>query len=339
MRISLLDNGIIGNDGYVGFQVTGFKKGNVILAAYNNEEKDQILWTWHLWFTDKPADVRSGNYTKMDRFLGATFAPNCANKPITWGEGEKQATLGFYYQWGRKDPLIGPPSYNSDDDNTATTSSETVASSGWWKKGNNGEWRYYETIPAKDKASIPEVVKDPTAFYRSTSWQAATTSQWFPESFADGYTNVALWGYAVADYSIQGQTFSKTMHDPCPPGYRTPFHFSWRYNSQYKYAEGDEGEATTTLTSDETGYDSNGIVTNKEPYFEKMWFPFAGYRDPLTGGYKEVGTTGYMNTGMPMGRYNTRTFWYNNNYTGQHADSGNNGYGSAYGMMVRCMKE
>lgn len=339
MRISLLDNGIIGNDGYVGFQVTGFKKGNVILAAYNNEEKDQILWTWHLWFTDKPADVRSGNYTKMDRFLGATFAPNCANKPITWGEGEKQATLGFYYQWGRKDPLIGPPNYNSGNDNTATTSSETVASSGWWKKENDGKWHYYVSIPAKDKASIPDVVKDPTAFYRSTSRQAATTSQWFPESFADGYTNVALWGYAVADYSINGQTFSKTMHDPCPPGYRTPFHFSWRYNSQYKYAEGDEGEATTTLTNAEKGYDNNGIVTNKEPYFEKMWFPFAGYRNPLTGGYQEVGTTGYMNTGMPMGRYNTRTFWYNNNYTGQHADSGNNGYGSAYGMMVRCMKE
>lgn len=337
--ISLLDNGIIGNDGYVGFQVSGFKKGNLILAAYNNEEKTQILWTWHLWFTDKPADIRSGNYTKMDRFLGATFAPDCETQPISWGEGQKQATLGFYYQWGRKDPLVGPPGFSIGSDNDATSSSTSVASSGWWKKENDGKWRYYETIPAKDKAPITEVAKDPTAFYRSTSRQAATTSQWFPESFADGYTNVALWGYAVADYSIQGQTFSKTMHDPCPPGYRTPFHFSWRYNSQYKYAEGDAGEAITALTANETGYDSNGIVTNKEPYFEKMWFPFAGYRDPLTGGYKEVGTTGYMNTGMPMGRYNTRTFWYNSSYSGQHADSGNNGYGSAYGMMVRCMKE
>jgi hypothetical protein len=138
----------------------------------------------------------------------------------------------------------------------------------------------------------------------------------------------------VADYSIKGQTFSKTMHDPCPPGYRTPFHFSWRYSATEKYAEGDDGSATTSLGSAETGFSSGGIVTNKT-HFHKMWFPFCGYRDPQTGECEEVGATGYMNTGMPMGQYNTRTFWYNRIYSGQH----DGGYGSAYGMMVRCMKE
>lgn len=337
MCLSLLDNGVISSDGYASFQVTGFSKGNAILAAY--DEIGNILWTWHIWFTDKPLDKISGNYTKQDRFLGATYAPTIPESgTIEWPAGAQQATLGFYYQWGRKDPIIGPPGYttsigSSGTDNTATASSERVSSSGWWKNEEDG-WHYYLSVPVESSASIPDVVKNPIAFYRSTTKQGATSSQWFPQSFADGYTNVALWGYAVADYSIEGQTFSKTMHDPCPPGYRTPFHFSWRYNSTYKYAEGDLGEARTTLTAAETGFSGWGIVTNKN-YFEKMWYPFVGYRDPLTGGYVEVGTTGYMNTGMPMGQYNTRTFWYNSTYTGQHAG----GYGSAYGMMVRCMKE
>ena len=336
--LSLLDNGQICEDGYASFRISGFSKGNVVLAAYDG---NTILWTWHIWLTDKPEDKISGNYTKMDRFLGATFAPEFPNgslpttpSSINWGYGEQQATLGFYYQWGRKDPLIGPPPPDDDDDDNENSSSgATVASSGWWEKTANG-WNYRTTIDVKAKASIPDVVQDPTAFYKSTSTQGATSSQWFPDSFADSYTNVALWGYAVADYSKEGQTFSKTMHDPCPPGYRTPFHFSWRYDSNYKYAEGDLGEQTTTLTSNEKNWGGGGIVTNKN-HFENMWFPFAGYRDPLTGACVNVGSHGYMNTGMPMGQYNTRSFWYNEDQTGQYAGQ----HGSAYGKMVRCMKE
>ncbi len=340
MCIKLIDDGIITNDGYVAFQVKDFKKGNAILAAYDNA--DNILWTWHIWLTDMPKDKISGNYTKMDRFLGATYAPiipNITGQQIVWPDGGKQATLGFYYQWGKKDPIIGPPAVDSGTDNS---NGNTVASSGWWLKDKTtGKWQYLKTIRVESAASIPDVVKDPTAFYKSTTDQGQNTSQWFPASFADGYTNVALWGYAVADYSAIGQTFSKTMHDPCPPGYRTPFHFSWRYNASEKYAEGDDGEAITELTTAETRFSGGGFVTNKT-HFEKMWFPYAGYRNPLTGAYTNVGTNGYMNTGMPMGQYNTRSFWYGQYEnrgtkwgTGQYAGQ----HGSAYGKMVRCIKE
>ena len=337
--ISLLDNGVICEDGFVSFQISNFKEGNAVLAAY--DEYDEILWSWHIWLTDKPEDKISGNYTKMDRFLGATYAPVLEGQPsqIEWGTNDtekintRQATFGFYYQWGKKDPIIGPPAINSGNEN-ATTNNTSVNSAGWWKKVGN-KWTYRKKIDVKGQTSVKDVVKDPTAFYKSTTTDSQQSSQWFPANFADAYTNVAMWGYAVADYSLQGQTFSKTMHDPCPPGYRTPFHFSWRYDGTYKYAEGDAGEATTSLSNSENGWDSYGIVTNKEPYFEKMWFPFAGYRSPTTGGYVNVGSYGYMNTGMPMGQYNTRSFWYNNNKSGQYAGK----HGSAYGKMVRCMKE
>ena len=328
MCIELMDGGIISSDGYAAFQISEFKKGNAIIAAYN--DAGVILWTWHIWLTDMPDDVLSGNYTKQDRFLGATFAPDCSQKPIVWKSGEQQATLGFYYQWGRKDPIIGPPGISNGD---YTTTGSTTPSAGWWIKEGD-VWRYRKTIDVKGTTPVRDVVKDPTAFYKSTTRKDAPTSQWFPDTFADGYTNVAMWGYAVADYSIEGQTFSKTMYDPCPPGYRTPFHFSWRYNSSEKYAEGDLGEATTDLTTAEKGYDNYGIVTNKT-HFHKMWFPFGGYRDPLTGNYTDVGEQGYMNTGMPMGQYNTRSFWFNNTRTGQYAGQ----HGSAYGKMIRCMKE
>ena len=346
----LLDNGVITNDGYVAFQITNFQEGNYVLAAY--DQRGEILWTWHIWLTDKPKDKVSGNYTKMDRFLGATLAPeitfNSSNKTgtINWGSNNTDnaimATLGFYYQWGRKDPIIGPPSYNSG---TESPSNSTVASSGWWIKNSNGTWDYRKSIDVENASLIPQVVKNPTAFYKSSSTGADINGQWFPSSFADGYTNVALWGYAVKDYSQQGQTFSKTMHDPCPPGYRTPFHFSWRYDGTYKYADGDGGESITSFSNGEEGFNNYGMVTTLQN-FELMWYPYAGYRGPQTGRYTDVGTRGYMNTGMPMGQYGTRSFLYGylnirENWT--YVDYGSRQYagrhGSAYGKMVRCIKE
>ena len=338
IHFEFLDGGVPDANGYVTFHVEEFHKGNVILAAYDYD--GEILWTWHIWLTDKPADVLSGNYTMQDRFLGATLAPTIGTNVTFSSNEERLSTYGFYYQWGRKDPIIGPPSVAAGTENV---SGNTATSSVWWVKDfATGAWSSRSNIDVAGSATIPEVTRNPMTFYRSATAAGRTSSQWFPESFTDGYTNVAMWGYAVKDYSIQGQTFSKTMHDPCPPGYRTPFHFAWRYDGTYKYAEGDAGAATTSLGVEMT-YDSArlGMVTDKQ-YFGKMWFPFAGYRNATTGGYSSVGSVGRMNTGMPMGQYNTRTFYYNSSVSGQYCGTGTaegSNNGSAYGLMVRCMKD
>ena len=152
---------------------------------------------------------------------------------------------------------------------------------------------------------------------------------------------MALWGYAVKDYSIQGQTFSKTMHDPCPPGYRTPFHHAWGYlvgETHYGYTYG-EGGGNINFSNSEASFDNYGIVFNKT-YFDRAWYPFVGYRYPTTGGYRDVGANGYMLTGMPMGQYNCRTYIYTKTYSGQVDVSGTNGgYGPAYALPARCQKE
>ena len=346
MCITLLDGGIPCDEGYVSFKVSNFRQGNAVLAAY--DDNDNILWTWHIWLTKKPEDKLSGIYTLMDRFLGATYAPDFSNvvpwnedqqyyqeKLFTWNDKRRMAALGFYYQWGRKDPIIGPSAIWLDTDNTATVTSSSAQSSGWWKKDiNNGSWSYMTTIPTRQAASIQEVVKDPTAFYKSVTTADDESGQWYPASFADGYTNVALWGYAVQDYSIEGQSFSKTMHDPCPPGYRTPFHHMWYYNSDSFYAT-QEWEGFTGLDwTEEPSYDYYGIVT-KRTGFDNMWYPFAGMRNPITGGCELVGEKGHMHVGVPKGRSGIRTLWYNRTNSGHNEG----GKGSAYGFSVRCMKE
>lgn len=88
---------------YIIFQTADeFKEGNAVIALKN--KYDEVIWSWHIWLTDKPAEHKYANNagTMMDRNLGATSA--------TPGE---VGALGLFYQWGRKDPFIGSSSINS----------------------------------------------------------------------------------------------------------------------------------------------------------------------------------------------------------------------------------
>ena len=331
--MQILNNGELDSEGYVMFHVGEFQEGNVGLAAYDVD--GEILWSWHLWFTDKPVDLITGNYTFMDRNIGATTAPNTAVSKLSFANtNERMATYGFYYQWGRKDPIMGPPAYNSGDE---SVSGKPKSSKYWVKNYNTGAWSSRTDIDTSAAATIPVVTQNPMVFYKSTSMCGNNTCGWFPSTFADGYTNVALWGYAVKDYSIQGQTFSKTMHDPCPPGYRTPFHHAWGYGNNQGYTYGENG-GNINLGNGEQNFDNYGLVFNKAN-FDRSWYPFMGYRHPQDGGYEDVGQQGRLVTGMPMGQYNTRSYIYTNTYTGQIANSGGDGCGPAYGMPARCQKE
>lgn len=76
-----------------------FQEGNALIAA--RDKDGDILWSWHIWFTDKPIDqiYPSGAGSMMDRNLGAT--DNAVGEV---------GSLGLMYQWGRKDPFLGSSS-------------------------------------------------------------------------------------------------------------------------------------------------------------------------------------------------------------------------------------
>lgn len=90
----------IDDDGDILFSTADvFREGNALIAA--KDANGKILWSWHLWFTDQPAEhiYKNGAGTMMDRNLGATSA--------TPGD---PGALGLLYQWGRKDPFLGASS-------------------------------------------------------------------------------------------------------------------------------------------------------------------------------------------------------------------------------------
>ena len=78
----------------------GSKRGNALVAL--KDESGKILWSFHIWVTDTPADqaytnIKGGVF--MDRNLGATNLTRCNTGKTSLD------VMGLYYQHGRKDPF------------------------------------------------------------------------------------------------------------------------------------------------------------------------------------------------------------------------------------------
>ncbi|MCD8262654.1 MAG: hypothetical protein LUD15_15250 [Bacteroides sp.] len=80
----------------------GSEPGNAVIAVTDNS--DNIHWSWHIWVVDTNENFDPYNestdwhnfryYQFLDRNLGALSA-----------DGENPESMGFHYQWGRKDPF------------------------------------------------------------------------------------------------------------------------------------------------------------------------------------------------------------------------------------------
>ena len=160
--------------GYVYFTASALK-GNALIAVKNSD--DTILWSWHIWMTDAPVEQVYNNNagTMMDRNLGATSA--------TPGAVE---ALGLLYQWGRKDPFLGPSSISAN-----TTAQSTIT----WPSYANSD----ETVGTVDYA-----IQHPTTFINYNS----RNFDWY-------YT-----GATTCDNTRWGS--EKGLYDPCPKGWQVP---------------------------------------------------------------------------------------------------------------------
>lgn len=231
--VVMLDNGKL-EDGFATFYVTVDETtyGNVGLAAY--DANGTILWSWHIWIQPEVKVVSLGDYTVMDRNLGATYAP----EGTTLTGNNFNASLGLYYQWGRKDPFF-PPSSN-DNTNTSTQP--------WFRKDYDGTWKKQNVNTVTARGTIPQSVQQPLSYYRSdnTYWQISYTTN-------TGQAN-DLWGYVGSAGTI-GESFAKTMYDPCPPGYRVMQHNVFESANICQ----SNGETTYNIERNNYIYNANGI--------------------------------------------------------------------------------
>lgn len=293
-------------EGYIQFGIDTdlFSKGNAILAAFDSS--NNILWTWHIWLTDTPDDVVTGDYTVMDRNLGATYVPTSTSE--TWSAAKRLATYGFYYQWGRKDPFQGPSSYN-------TTTESTASSTWYYKNPSTGVWSQRTSITAASASAVSQLAvaaANPTTFYYSST-------KWCPNLATTALTS--LWGYGMVDQSGSGSGLSKTVNDPCPPGYQVCHHHTWgsayladsngESNTEYyipssanlygHFITGAKNASGNYTTPRYTNYNTSSPTQSGVILADFSWYPFQGYRAADTGNVSSVGTYATSYTALPMG--------------------------------------
>ena len=226
--------------GYVRFKVPKGEsaRGNAVIAVYDKD--DNILWSWHIWITDtlKPVEIQLGEgehhtITMLDRNLGATRA--------TCNSGaEALETYGLYYQWGRKDPSMGPESYNYSLVNLITSPYYDFSSD----KKTAAEVAQFAEPTLKDAIENPMYLILPSTQTQNYSFN------WLHERYD------FLWGYNMDT----GMT-SKTIYDPCPYGYRVP-------SSELNH-----------IFTDPNGTGSAGDYGYTRQFGnQELFFPYAGYK-------------------------------------------------------------
>lgn len=185
--------------------------GNIILALYesnnNGSGVGDIVWTWHIWLgqpevhhfnfpaTSDGYQFTNENWYMMDRNIGAESA-----------ELKNPRSTGLYYQRGRKEPLI---SFGKRDGSTEWTANQIPTYRNTAKFGDIAKWeagRNYEdvTTPLKYPMALIEDIDYSNSSDYFYAWNAASE---------------------VSEVSIANDT--KSMFDPCPPGYRLPTTREW----------------------------------------------------------------------------------------------------------------
>jgi hypothetical protein len=176
----------------------GFVEGNALLAVVN--KNDEVLWSWHIWATDfdpaaEPHTV--GEYLMMNRNLGAFANSNATPEDVV-------RSYGLYYQWGRKDPFVGPVAWNS------TATAPMYDSSDYFMT--------HEFEPStEDIGTIEWAVAHPSTFIAGAE---GSNYHWiFDHSFAIGKDGgEGLWDGSSSSFT----SGPKTIYDPCPYGWRVP---------------------------------------------------------------------------------------------------------------------
>ncbi len=153
---------------------------------------------------------------------GGTFMNRNLGANSNVRESATSADYGLLYQWGRKDPFLSAP------DRTTYGAAEPAV--------------YGATITAKNQLyTMAETIQNPTDFpftFNNTPWMV------------DGEKDIAFWDD------------SKTIFDPCPPGWKVPSKASW---------------GTTFVSSlSDPGTTTDGVYVQCGS--ANTWYPSVAYR-------------------------------------------------------------
>ena len=215
---------------YLNFTVSPdfVRAGNSVIAVRDDE--GTIMWSWHIWVTDfdfegqgTPIPNTNPQVVITTRNLGwvepeqFTVDPKSftlrvvQNVPNSDTDNHQDLTVShlggtvtfagssLYYQWGRKDPQ---PGYSKDANGSYDMAAHQYNAKYPWQLGSS------------HANNLSESIQNPHIFYITYS---QTAPNWISKDYRDLW-NIDQTGTTKNDNVIP----TKTVYDPCPPGYVLP---------------------------------------------------------------------------------------------------------------------
>ena len=244
---------------------------NAVVALVSSDDESIVYWSWHLWFTDYvPISTdgstingqihqyisdafQSGIYVgkhMMDRNLGATITgvSGAINPPTTTAEAVKY--YGMHYQFGRKDPFVG-----SSNGQNGTSYVKRYEADGT-------EIKALQTVAGTTgtDSKLAYAVNNPLEFLTVAS------ANWTTEK--DG-----LWG----------EDGTKSVFDPCPPGWRIPIGGTDAKNNPWAgFCDGNSSLSNSGSYSwDGFTWKSSSTIGARGALYKnssvQAWYPVSGY--------------------------------------------------------------
>lgn len=169
--------------GSVCFQLPNpVKPGNALVAV--KDAGGNIIWSWHIWIPETQISVSTFGYTSGCSMMSRNLGALVDTQP---GAIADARSFGLLYQWGRKDPFIGVKEAGS---------TERAAFAGVAMTVHDGQMTQEEAIAQPTVLACVPIDGD-----NKTDWCSQV--------------DIMYWG-------DQEKSGTKTIYDPCPPGYRAP---------------------------------------------------------------------------------------------------------------------
>lgn len=173
-------------DGVLTVVPTG-TSGNALVAV---KKDGVIVWSYHIWVPEtsiSPVSVinAKGGFIFLDRNLGALKAADSESSDNT-------KSIGLFYQWGRKDPLLGYATFDYSAEKPTNL-----------MNGNS--------MTINTTRSIESSIQHPDCIVGNAEQQFFTSESVYQ-----------LWGWTLGSNLNSATKNRKSIYDPCPAGYRVP---------------------------------------------------------------------------------------------------------------------
>ncbi len=240
------------------------QSGNAVIAIYDKEDPSEdgakILWSFHIWVSDVEEQVLENGYIVLDRNLGA----------VSVIPGDVRS-IGFLYQWGRKDPFVSTDKYGTNTNGKMY--------------GPSGELAFSTVGGGSSTGTVDYSIQNPMKFIKYSRTKSNTSSQPFYYSY-DWlyYADNGLWGNPQGYEYPEKSMIKKSIYDPSPAGYMIAPADTWKGKDtnveEGVFANGHWDNDHKGLSLEDTGNST-------------WWYAIGGWRGRKDGKLTTADSSGY----------------------------------------------